>query len=99
MNLDVVFAATGADGLERASDATPDAVVLDIGLPGLDGWEVLAQLRGADRTQNVPVLMLTGHGERFGEADAESRGAEGFMTKPFLPDALRNAVTDLLDAA
>ena len=99
MNVDIVFAETGADGLERAADSAPDAVVLDIALPGIDGWQVLAGLRQEPVTEHLPVLMLTSHGEQYGVAQALSSGAEGFMTKPFLPNELRSAVSDLLNAA
>lgn len=96
MNLDVTLVPNGTDGLQHAAIDPPDAVVLDIGLPGIDGWTVLDNLRGAERTERVPVLILTGHGETFGEHEAEARGAAGLMTKPFLPDALRSAVSNLL---
>lgn len=96
MNLEVTLVPDGIDGLERAAGRPPDAVVLDIGLRGMDGWEVLASLRGATNTEDVPVLMLTSHGEAYGEYDAEIRGAAGLMTKPFLPAALREAVASLL---
>ncbi len=96
MDVDVTLVPNGTDGLHHAAIDPPDAVVLDIGLPGIDGWTVLDNLRGAERTEQVPVLILTGHGETFGEHEAEIRGAAGLMTKPFLPDALRSAVSNLL---
>jgi DNA-binding response OmpR family regulator len=99
MNLDVTMVPNGIAGLESAAIYTPNLVVLDIGLPGIDGWEVLAGLQRAELTERVPVLMLTGHGESFGEAEATQRGAAGFMTKPSLPEALRATVTGLLRAA
>ena len=96
MDLDVTLVPDGTAGLDQAAEATPDAVVLDIGLPGIDGWEVLERLHDAEETMHVPVLMLTGHGEAFGDHDAEQRGAAGLMTKPFLPEAFRRAVSELL---
>ena len=97
MDIDVTLVPNGDAGLDMAATLTPDAVVLDIGLPGIDGWEVLERLHGADATSDVPVLMLTGHGEAFGDHDAEQRGAAGLMTKPFLPEAFRTAVSELLE--
>ena len=99
MNLDLTLVPNGVQRLDSAAIRPPDAIVLDIGLPGLNGWEVLAAILSAERTQGVPVLMLTGHGESVFESDAEARGAVGLMTKPFLPDALRAAISDLLEAA
>lgn len=86
----------GPAGLESAAVDRPDVVVLDIGLPGIDGWEVLGRLRAGPLTSDIPVLMLTGHGERYGETDAAIQGAEAFMTKPFQPEALRRQVAELL---
>ncbi len=71
--------------------------MLDIGLPGMDGWEVLETLRTS--AGSIPVLMLTGHGELWSEQHAKAQGAAGFMTKPFLPDALRKRIVQHLPAA
>lgn len=76
----VVEAATGAEGLAQAALAQPDLVVLDLGLPDLDGKQVLAQLR---EWSQVPVLVLSvraGEGEKVLALDG---GANDYMTKPF----------------
>jgi DNA-binding response OmpR family regulator len=95
LDVDVDLVGDGVAGLESAAVERPDVVVLDIGLPGMDGWAVLEVLRTA--AEGVPVLMLTGHGEMWSEQHALQQGAIGFMTKPFLPDLLRERVADLLD--
>ena len=99
LNLEVTLVPNGSDGLEKAAVRPPDAVVLDIGLSGIDGWSVLEGLQNDELTEHIPVLMLTGQGEEFGPSDAEAKGAAGLMTKPFLPEALRRAVSALLDVA
>jgi DNA-binding response OmpR family regulator len=76
----VLQAETGPDGLELARRSPPDAVVLDLGLPGLDGFQVCQSLR---RDSAVPILVLTA---RDGEADllrAFELGADDYLTKPF----------------
>jgi DNA-binding response OmpR family regulator len=96
--LEVVLIDDGAAGLLAATEAAPDLVLLDVGLPSMDGWEVLVELRARPETSAVKVLMLTG------EVNAEShwRAAEygaHLLGKPFRPDDLRQAVTDLVGPA
>jgi two-component system KDP operon response regulator KdpE len=77
---DVDLAATGEDGLRLAADGHPDVVILDLGLPGIDGLEVVGGLRG---WTNVPIIVLS---VREGEADkvaALDAGADDYLTKPF----------------
>ena len=79
-DFDVDLALTGEDGLRRAADHLPDLVVVDLGLPDLDGVEVVAGLRG---WTNVPIIVLS---VRDGEADkvaALDAGADDYVTKPF----------------
>jgi two-component system OmpR family response regulator len=77
----VVEALNGPDGLWRASEERFDAVVLDIMLPGLSGYEVLRQLRA--RRVWTPVLMLTAKDGEYDETDAFDLGADDYLTKPF----------------
>ena len=81
--VDVV--ADGADGLRKAIDRPPDLVVLDLNLPGMDGFEVCRRLRKEPETASVPVIMLTA---RIGEDDRVAGldlGADDYITKPFSP--------------
>jgi CheY-like chemotaxis protein len=87
----------GASGLEAAIESSPDVIVLDIGLPGLTGWEVLTRLRSDPRTRHVRVLVLTAHAQEEVRTKALQDGADKFMTKPFLPQMLRDAIASLLD--
>jgi two-component system OmpR family response regulator len=77
----VVAAANGADGLWHGSEENFDAIVLDIMLPGLSGYEVLRQLRA--RKVWTPVLMLTAKDGEYDETDAFELGADDYLTKPF----------------
>ena len=82
---DVVVAETGADALEQAARRPPDAVILDLGLPDIDGTEVIVGLRGWTA---VPILVLsarTTQAEKVGALDA---GADDYVTKPFGMDEL-----------
>lgn len=75
-----------AEGLEAESavrNLRPDAVILDVMLPGRSGYEVLAALRADPETAELPVLMLTARGQSRDRAEAERAGVSLFMSKPF----------------
>ncbi len=95
-NLDIVMREDGPTGLEAALEMDPDLIVLDIGLPEMDGWEVLDRLRSDDRTANRPVLVLTAHAEEESRRRADEGGADAFVTKPFQPNEFRQEVLNLL---
>ena len=96
LGVEMRFAEDGLIGLEAARTAVPDAIILDIGLPGLDGWEVLSQLRSEPDTVGVRVLVLTAHAQPEMADRAAEGGADSFMTKPFRPIDLRVQVEKLL---
>ncbi|MBT8217641.1 MAG: response regulator, partial [Acidimicrobiia bacterium] len=74
----------------------PDIILLDIGLPGIDGWEVLRELRADTRTADIAVIIVTAHAQPEVAAAAERRGADGFITKPFRPGELREEIVGLI---
>ena len=92
--MDLVEAASGPEGLRKAEASHPDAVLLDIKMPRMDGLEVLAELRARD--QDLPVVMISGHGTIATAVEATRLGAFDFMEKPLERDrvllVLRNAV-------
>jgi CheY-like chemotaxis protein len=96
---EVEFSATGPDGLEKARTCSHDVVILDIGLPGLDGWQVLEALRAEEATSTIPVIVLTAHGRARVQDEADSKGANLALSKPFNPVEFREAVSSLLPAA
>jgi DNA-binding response OmpR family regulator len=79
---DVEEAADGPSALDRAVDAPPDLVLLDLMLPGLDGYEVFRQLR---ERSTAPVIMLTARGEETDRIVGLELGADDYVTKPFSP--------------
>lgn len=94
--IDAVLRKDGSSGLAAVGELGPDLVVLDVGLPILDGWQVLAAIR-ADGPR-PPVLLLSAHAQ---EADRErglAMGADGFVLKPFDNDALVARLRSLLPA-
>lgn len=96
-SLEVVMRDDGPQGLAAAINDQPDLLVLDIGLPEMDGWEVLDRLRSDERTKDVPVLVLTAHAEEESRRRADEGGADAFVTKPFQPNDFRSTVLSLLE--
>jgi len=92
----VAQAHNGLEALERAFDLRPDLVLMDLALPGMDGWEATRRLKDDERTSHIPVIAVTGHA-LAGHAEAARRaGCDGFITKPCLPDALVAEVRRML---
>jgi len=87
-------AATGAQGLAIARDHVPDLVILDVMLPGLDGFDVLARLREAD--DDLPILMLTARDAPLDQVKGLEAGADDYVVKPFTFDILVAHVKALL---
>ena len=72
-------------------------MILDIGLPKMDGWEVLVRIRADETIADIPVLVLTAHAEEESRKRADAGGADSFVTKPFQPAELRRQVLALLE--
>jgi two-component system, cell cycle response regulator DivK len=94
--LDVVEAANGAEALERAFERPPDLVVMDLSLPGVDGWQATRTLKGDARTKNIPVIAVTGHALAGAPEQAAEAGCDGFLTKPCLPEDLLREIERML---
>lgn len=77
---DCLIATNGIEGLRRAFEVEPHLVVLDIMMPGMDGWEVCQQLRAES---DVPIIMLTAKGEEFDKLRGFHLGVDDYVTKPF----------------
>ena len=79
----VVAEADGNAALERLRDVVPQAILLDIAMPDLDGYEVCKRIKQDPRTQDVPVIMLSGKGAFFDKVKGHMAGATEYLTKPF----------------
>lgn len=90
----VETAASGPDGLARARERLPELVILDVMMPGLDGWEVLERLRAADA--HLPVLFLTGKDAPTDQIRGLEQGADDYVVKPFDFEILLARVRALL---
>jgi two-component system phosphate regulon response regulator PhoB len=90
-------ASDGYVALQLAQELAPDAVILDLMLPGLSGLEVLAELRADERLREIKILIITAWSEN--REDLIAAGADDFLPKPFDPDELRRKLEKLLEAA
>jgi DNA-binding response OmpR family regulator len=93
---DVMTATSGAGALEIAVAARPDAVVLDLGLPDLDGWEVVKRLRELDGVASTPVVVLSGTDRNDALVRGYASTVEAYVTKPVEPDELVQTVRRVL---
>jgi two-component system, OmpR family, alkaline phosphatase synthesis response regulator PhoP len=94
---EVRTAATGEAGLDSASAQNPDLIILDVMLPGIDGFEVCRRLRRAG--VRIPILMLTARGETFDKVMGFEGGADDYVTKPYDPAELLARIAALIRRA
>jgi len=92
----VLTAINGLVGIKKAQSEEPDLIVLDIMLPGMDGFEVCHHLRAEPGTAQLPVLMLSGKAQEVDEATGLKVGADDYLIKPVVPSKIISRVTTLL---
>jgi CheY-like chemotaxis protein len=96
---DVLTAATGHRALLLATTSVPDVVVLDLGLPDIDGWEVARQLKATPQTSEVPIIALTGSDLPHERISAMRAGCDRHLAKPCAPADLLDAIQRCVSAA
>jgi two-component system cell cycle response regulator DivK len=92
----IADAHNGLQALEKALATPPDLVIADIAVPGIDGIELCRRLRADVRTAAVPVLAITGYGDRHYRDRAINAGADRVLTKPCTPETLVNEARELV---
>jgi two-component system, cell cycle response regulator DivK len=97
--LRVEEAENGHQALDKAFTLRPDVIVMDLSLPGLDGWEATRRLKRDPRTREIPVIALTGHALAGHSKGALDAGCDLFITKPCLPERLLEEIRAILAAA
>jgi CheY-like chemotaxis protein len=84
----VIEAADGEQAVALACSRCPDVILMDLSLPGVDGWEATRRLKADARTQHIPVVALTGHALSSALEAAREAGCDRFVVKPALPDVV-----------
>ena len=97
--LRVVSAFDGLSALDIADDVVPDMVLLDVNMPGLNGFDVCRRLRRDTRFQSTPIIMLTAAAQKEDVAAGLAAGADHYLTKPFSPVRLLSLVERVLPTA
>lgn len=93
---DVEIAADGAEALRIAARSRPRVVLMDLGMPGMDGWEAIRRLRENPDTRGTYVIVVSGYVDAAHRKRAESAGCDEFLGKPCLPNALVARVEAIL---
>ena len=94
----VAEARNGNEAVEQARTLLPDLILMDLSLPGMDGWEATRVLKADEKTKRIPIVALTGHALAGASEGARRAGCDSFVTKPCLPDDLVVEVRRMLDA-
>ena len=84
----VESAMNGEEGIAKADEISPDLILLDIMMPGIDGWETLTRLKRNPATVDTPVIIFTAREHARGHQKSSEMGAAGYFRKPFEPDEL-----------
>ena len=94
----VAEARNGNEAVDQAFALLPDLILMDLSLPGKDGWEATKELKADIRTRHIPIVALTGHALAGASDGAKKAGCDSFVTKPCLPDDLVVEVRRMLNA-
>jgi len=93
---DVKLAKSGELALQISGQETPGLILLDVEMPGMDGFETIARLKADDRLKNIPVVFLTGNSDAETQAKCLGAGGLDFITKPADPDVLHDRIEKYL---
>ena len=97
--LRVAQAVNGREALSKTHDLMPDLIVMDLSLPGIDGWQATRAIKHDPKTRDILVLALTGHALEGAAQGAKDAGCDHFLTKPCLPEDLFQEIQRMLRAA
>ena len=93
---DVMEARDGQECLDMAQKGSPDLVLMDLSMPGLDGWSIFRELRAHAATRSIPCMAVTAHAD-LNRNEAMETGFSAYVSKPFSSDALLKTVANVLE--
>ena len=94
--MEVLEASDGPTGLEKARNDEPDVILLDVMMPGLDGWQVAEELIDGETTSAIPIVFLTARADPADRRLGEQLGGVGYVVKPFDPVSIGELVENVL---
>ena len=92
----IITASNGLEGIRKALGEAPDLIILDVMLPGMDGFEICYRLRSEPSTANLPILMFSAKAQEIDKDTGIKVGADDYLTKPSAPADIVNRVGKLL---
>lgn len=92
----IVEATNGEDAIRLAAEEMPDIILMDISIPGIDGWEAAERIKGNPDTESIPIVAVTAHALPEHRQRAEDLDCEGYLTKPCEPRTLLNEVRRII---
>ena len=95
---DIVEATTGEDGVAAARTRTPDLILMDIQLPGIDGYEATRRIKADEALRRIPLIVVTSYALSGDDAKAMAAGADAYVAKPFSPRAMLAKIREYLPA-
>ena len=98
-NFDVILAVDGREGIEKAHEESPDLILMDVGLPEIDGCQATRELKNDPETSGIPLIILTAHATTDERAQALEAGCDSFATKPIAFPQLLESIQKLLNSS
>ena len=95
---EVVEATDGYEAVELAKKRQPDVVLMDLSLPGMDGWEATRQIKNSSTTHHIKIIAVTGHALEGTAKGAREAGCDAFLSKPCLPETLEAEIRRMLES-
>ena len=96
---EVALAENGVEGLQKATELSPDVVVSDVVMPQMDGLELCAKIKGNPELSHIPVVLLTARGTDANRIEGYGQGADNYVSKPFNPDVLLSIIHNLIQSS
>ena len=92
----VLQAVDGAEGVRKTEEEKPDLILMDLGMPVMDGWEATRRIKGNDALKHIPIIAVTSHAMVGDEIDARKAGCDDYLSKPIDEEALIKKIKTLL---
>jgi two-component system cell cycle response regulator DivK len=93
---DIIIAENGADALDKTRRQRPDLILMDLGMPVMDGWEATRRLKADDDLRHIPVIAVTSHAMVGDEIEARKAGCDDYLPKPIDEDLLLKKIKKYL---
>ena len=94
---DVLQAVDGAEGVRKTEEQKPDLILMDLGMPVMDGWEATRRIKANDALKNIPIIAVTSHAMVGDEIEARKAGCDDYLPKPIDEDLLHKKIKKFLN--